>query len=76
MNGFSEKSRAGLFTEEGENICPPNEIAQNIFDIKNIVIHIYKYSVKIIFQNNHYEIQCVFLKAVKCLFKYDVENKL
>ena len=32
-----QKSRAGLFTEEGENICPPNEIAQNIFDIKTLL---------------------------------------
>ena len=28
MNGFSEKSRAGLITEEGENICSPNKIVQ------------------------------------------------
>ena len=36
MNGFSEKSRAGLFTEEGENICHPN-IAQNVFDKKTLL---------------------------------------
>ena len=34
----------------GENICPPNKIVQNGFDIKNIVIDIYEYCVKIIFQ--------------------------
>ena len=30
MNGFSEKSRAGLITEaeEGENIYPPNKLLQ------------------------------------------------
>ena len=56
MNGFSEKSRAALITEaeEGENIYPPNKIVQNVFDTKNIVIDIYEYIVKIIFQNNHY----------------------
>ena len=32
MNGFSEKkSRAALFNEEGENICPANKIVQNAF---------------------------------------------
>ena len=78
MNGFSEKSRAGLIAEaeEGENIYPPNIIVQNVFDTKKLVLDVYEYSVKIIFQNNHYQKQCVFLKAVKCLFKYDVENKL
>ena len=37
MNDFSEESRAGLFTEEGGNICPPNKIAQNVFDIKTLL---------------------------------------
>ena len=48
---FQKKSRAGLVTEteEGGNIFPPNKIVQ-----KNIVIDIYEYIVKIIFQNNYY----------------------
>ena len=51
MNGFSEESKAVLFTEEGENICPPNKIVHNVFLLKNIVIDIYEYSVKIIFRS-------------------------
>ena len=34
---FSKESRAGLFSEEGENICPPNNIVQNVFDIKTLL---------------------------------------
>ena len=36
---FREKSRAGLVTEaeEGENICPPNKIVQNVFDTKTLL---------------------------------------
>ena len=44
---FQKKSTAGVYTKEGENICPPSKIIymkylwQNVFDIK--------YSVKTIF---------------------------
>ena len=37
MNGFLEKSRAGLIIEEGENIYPSNKIVQNIFDTKTLL---------------------------------------
>ena len=39
MNGFSEKSRAGLTTEaeEGKNIHPSNKIVQNVFDTKTLL---------------------------------------
>ena len=41
MNSFSEKkkkkSRVGLITEEGKNICPPNKIVQNVFDIQTLL---------------------------------------
>ena len=39
MNGFSEKSRAGLVTEaeEEENIYSPNKIVQNVFDKKTLL---------------------------------------
>ena len=37
MNSFSEKRRAGLITEEGKNICPPNKIVQKVFDIKTLL---------------------------------------
>ena len=39
MNGFSEKSRAGLITEaeEGENIYRPKKIVQNVFDTKTLL---------------------------------------
>ena len=41
MNGFSEKSRASLFTEKGENQSVlQNRVVQNVFDTKNIVIDI------------------------------------
>ena len=34
---FQKKSRAGLFTEEGENIYSPNKIVQNVFDTKTLL---------------------------------------
>ena len=34
---FQKKSRASLFTEEGGNICPPNKIDQNVFDVKTFL---------------------------------------
>ena len=40
MNGFSEKSRAGLTTEAEEGktfILPPNKIVQNIFDTEALL---------------------------------------
>ena len=39
MNGFSERSKAGLITEaeEGGNIYPPNKIVQNVFDTKKLL---------------------------------------
>ena len=37
MNGFSEKSRTGLYTEEGKNIYPPNKIVQNVFDTRTLL---------------------------------------
>ena len=29
--------RAVLFTDEGEKMCPPNKIVQNVFDIKTLL---------------------------------------
>ena len=56
---FSEKSTAGEYTKEGENICPPSKIIYNKYllillgrmflTLKHLVINIYKYSVKNIF---------------------------
>ena len=56
---FSEKSTAGEYAKEGENICPPSKIiymkyllillARMFLTLKHAVINIYKYSVKTIF---------------------------
>ena len=56
---FSEKSTAGEYTKEGENICPPSKIihmkylfillGRMFLTLKHAVINIYKYSVKTIF---------------------------
>ena len=56
---FSEKSIAGEYTKEGENICPPSKIiyikyllillGRMFLTLKHAVISIYKYSVKNIF---------------------------
>ena len=56
---FSEKSTAGEYTKEGENIYPPSKIiymkyllillGRMFLTLKHVVISIYKYSVKTIF---------------------------
>ena len=56
---FQEKSTEGEYTKEGENICPPSKIiyikyllillGKIFLTLKNVVINIYKYSVKTIF---------------------------
>ena len=56
---FSEKSTAGEYIKEGENICPPSKIiymkyllnllGRMSLTLKHAVINIYKYSVKTIF---------------------------
>ena len=56
---FLEKSTAGEYTKEGENICPPSKIiymkyliillGRTFLTSKHAVINIYKYSVKTIF---------------------------
>ena len=55
----TEKSTAGEYTKEGENICPPSKIiymeyllillGRMFLTLKHVVINIYKYSVKTIF---------------------------
>ena len=56
---FQKKSTAGEYTKEGENICPPSKIiylryllillGRMFLTLKNVVINIYKYSVKTMF---------------------------
>ena len=56
---FSEKSTAGEYTKDEENICPPSKIfymkyllillGRMFLILKHAVINIYKYSVKTIF---------------------------
>ena len=55
---FSEKSTAGDYTKEGENICPPSKInmkyllillGRMFLTLKHAIINIYKYSVKAVF---------------------------
>ena len=70
---FQKKVEQVYILRGGEKYLSSKRNSLKCFWHKNIVIDIYEYSVKIIFQNSHYEIQWVFLKAVKCLFRYNVE---
>ena len=56
---FQKKRTAGVYTKEGENICPPSKtiymkyllilLGRMFLTLKHIVINMYKYSVKTIF---------------------------
>ena len=56
---FSEKSTAGDYIKEGENICPPSKIiymkyllillGRRFLTLKHAIINIYKNSVETIF---------------------------
>ena len=64
---FRKKSTAGVYTKEGENICPPSKIIYMKYHLinillgrmfltwKQIVMNIYKYNVKTIFENKHWK---------------------